>query len=191
MELLVIHQVSVIKKTKGYKMSDEENLDTTNETDEINDTPSKPAKIPSISGYIQVQHEMYTGGSGGYTFTDANLSAGNHTITVGEGSSSGSNIICSDGGNSSIDDIIAYGGGGAKALNNTHGVGVGGSGTQSNGNSGTYNSVTYSSNDKYNGSFSGGASVYNGYGAGGSITVTSSATSYTSGGNGYVKITVK
>ena len=150
-------------------------------------------RLPSIAGHIQIQHENYSGGSGGYTNKNVTLAAGNHTVVVGAGASGDHNITCSAGGNSSVDGTanIGYGGGGAKALKDSHYVGAAGTGTTSNGNAGNYSTCSFSSSSNYSGTTSGGASVYGGYGAGGSVVYSSNTRSFTSGGNGYVKIVVR
>lgn len=169
-------------------------------TYKLNSNPSDPwHNAQAVAG----------GGSGGYSQSTVSLSAGAHYIQVGSGGagSSGYNdtgsavsLTGSTGGGSTFDStILAYPGGGgyayAKSTSSSHDRsatgGGGGPGTTTNGNAGSADS--HGSNSAYSGTItaSGGASVYGGYGTGGSASATGMNNHPTAnnGGNGYVKVT--
>lgn len=173
------------------------------------------AAVSTYKGIILDDHPQTAlavagGGSGGYSQSTVSLSAGAHYIQVGSGGagSSGYNgtgsavsLTGNTGGGSTFDStILAYPGGGgyAYAKSNppsTHDrsatAGSGGAGITANGNAG--GSDTYGNSSAYSGTInaSGGASVYGGYGAGGSASATGNNNHPTAnnGGNGYVKVT--
>lgn len=133
------------------------------------------------------------GGSGGYSKIEKVLiEAGEYTVVVGAGGSRATafehtRATAGTGGTSSFMNYTAEGGtGGDCALQAGIVIaGTGGVGLTQNGNNGN-------AGTGYNTTFTGGASVYNGYGKGGNGCATNPGGSLigntTNGGNGYVKI---
>lgn len=138
------------------------------------------------------------GGSGSYVRSTINLDAGTYSSVVGAGGTGragGGTKQGDNGGSSSFESLISCGGGTGGYAKWTDGspsvkVGVGGSYTvdssiniveASNGNSGAKKTGYSTAN--------GGASLYGGYGAGGSARATGHNTGVAyAGGAGYVKI---
>ncbi len=129
-----------------------------------------------------------SGGSGAAFSGRIYISEGTYSCTVGAGgAAAGNGGYGSAGGNSEIQGIILAGGGaaGAYATWGQHTGSAGGVLTIASAvNSSTISSNGYDGCGNYNASSEGGASLYNGYGKGGSASTT---TSYP-GNNGYLSL---
>lgn len=126
---------------------------------------------------INVKHMMYGGGSGSGFIGIININAGNYSVIVGNGGATGNKSAAGkDGGDSNIGSLITSKAG--KGAN--HGGGTGGAvpTISTTAVSTTLNSKGNSGSKSY-----GGASLYNGYGAGGNAISNGTA--------GYVKIVYK
>lgn len=141
------------------------------------------------------------GGSGGYSNVLQNVSEGTYTAVVGAGGAGTGQVAygtAGSGGDSSFDTVVGYGGAGgfAHGYNGAWTGGAGGTGTTTNGNTGTSGN-NYSTRNYTPGG--GAASVYNGYGVGGGAYTCYYKSGFSStkrkeggtqpGGSGYVKVT--
>lgn len=144
-------------------------------------------------------YAIAAGGSGSGFIGNIQINAGNYNILVGKGGnaaeSGGSWAVAQNGGNSSISNLITcYGGNGgaADAGGPSCRVGTGGAIPNISGHildvtlNSAGNSGEYASKTQYHQLYQGGASLYNGYGAGGDVQQN---IGYYPGKDGYVKIT--